>query len=220
MRTVSRQIAQAGALLTIALVLLPPLASAAETLFSAHMMQHLLLIVVVAPLLVLSGSADEKRIPLPLSRPATAWCLFVGVFLFWHWPAAFQWAARSEATRLLEHATILCSALLFWNVALSAKNESGLSYGARALFVMTAAVATDLPGVIMVFAPQAICTMPHENSFRWGLTPLEDQQIAGMLMWVPANLAFFSIATWLFARWISGVDRTAGSSSPTRLVIT
>jgi cytochrome c oxidase assembly factor CtaG len=45
--------------------------------------------------------------------------------------------------------------------------------------------------------------MPGENAVRWGLTPLQDQQIAGMLMWVPANLVFFGIATWLFALWIS-----------------
>ena len=68
---------------------------------------------------------------------------------------------------------------------------------------MTAAVATDLPGVIMLFAPRAFCVMPGENAPAFGLTPLEDQQIAGLLMWVPANLVFFAIATWLFSRWIS-----------------
>ncbi|HEX3667443.1 MAG TPA: cytochrome c oxidase assembly protein [Rhizomicrobium sp.] len=206
MRAVTRPLALAGALVTVALVLLPPLGTAAEHLFSAHMMQHLLLIVVAAPLLVLSHAVrvQDARLLRPLFRPVTAWLLFVGIFLFWHWPAAFQWAARNPASRLLEHATIFCSACFFWSVALAPRRDAALNYGARALFVMTAAVATDLPGVIMLFAPQAICTMPAENSFRWGLSPLEDQQIAGLLMWVPANLAFFSFATWLFARWISG----------------
>ena len=74
--------------------------------------------------------------------------------------------------------------------------------GARALLVMTAAVLTDLPGVVMLFAPRAICVMPGENAARFGMTPLQDQQLAGLLMWVPANLVFFAIATWLFARWI------------------
>jgi cytochrome c oxidase assembly factor CtaG len=72
---------------------------------------------------------------------------------------------------------------------------------------MTAAVATDLPGVIMLFAPRALCTMPGENAYAWGITPLEDQQIAGLLMWVPANIIFFSIATWLFALWISDTHK-------------
>ena len=60
----------------------------------------------------------------------------------------------------------------------------------------------------MLFAPRAICVMPGENAARFGLTPLQDQQIAGLLMWVPANLVFFGIATFLFARWI-GADATA-----------
>ena len=71
----------------LALVLLPPLAVMGRAcLFAAHMAQHLLLITLVAPLLVLGG----LRLSLP---PVAAWALFVAIFLFWHWPAAFQWAA-------------------------------------------------------------------------------------------------------------------------------
>jgi type IV secretory pathway TrbD component len=55
----------------------------------------------------------------------------------------------------------------------------------------------------MLFAPRAICVMPGENAAAFGLTPLQDQQIAGLLMWVPANLIFFGIATWLFACWMA-----------------
>jgi cytochrome c oxidase assembly factor CtaG len=209
-----RRLAFVGALGTVAIVLLPPLSGIAEQLFAAHMTQHLLLIVVAAPLLVLSRVVEPERIDWlrPLIEPVPAWLAFVCVFLFWHWPAAFRWAAQSEGGRLLEHASILFSAFLFWNVALSPRSQEWLSYGARALFVMTAAVATDLPGVVMVFSPQALCTMPHENAGYWGLTPLVDQQIAGLLMWVPANLAFFSVATWLFALWISDSDPSAEPS--------
>ena len=92
---------------------------------------------------------------------------------------------------------------------LSARGQAWLSYGARALFVMTAAVVTDLPGVIMLFAPRALCVMPGENAPAFGITPLEDQQIAGLLMWVPANLIFFGIATWLFALWISDTHKAS-----------
>ena len=88
-----------------------------------------------------------------------------------------------------------------------------LNDGARALMVMTAAILTDLPGVVMLFSPRAICVMPGENAARFGLTPLEDQQIAGLLMWVPANLVFFGIAMFLFARWI-------GTDAPRRLILT
>ena len=162
-------------------------------LFSAHMAQHLLLIAVVAPLLVLGGV--EIRLP-----PPVGWALFVCVFLLWHWPAAFQWAAGNSFTELLELASILAAAVALWSGVLGA---NGLNDGARALLVMTAAILTDLPGVIMLFAPRAICVMPQEDAVRFGLTPLQDQQIAGLLMWVPANLVFFGIATWLFARWMA-----------------
>jgi len=195
-----------GALLAIALTLLPPLYGDADILFSAHMMQHLLLIAAAAPLLAASSTFDafaKTRAGRTLLEPASSWLVFVGIFLIWHWPTAFQWAAKQEWSRLLELASILIAACLFWTTALSSENPGRISQGARALFVMTAAVVTDLPGVIMLFAPRAICVMPGENAPAFGITPLEDQQIAGLLMWVPANLVFFAIATWLFAQWIS-----------------
>ena len=187
-------------------VIVPPLPNLAEQLFSAHMAQHLLLIAVVAPLLAFSGALEPARaapVLRSLLHPVTAWLCFVIVFLLWHWPPAFHWAAGAEPTRLLELGSIFVAATAFWLAALAPANKTSLSFGARALYVMTAAVATDLPGVIMVFAPQAICNMPHENAARFGLSPLQDQEIAGLLMWVPANLVFFGIATGLFARWIS-----------------
>jgi len=168
------------------------LGRAASQLFAFHMAQHLLLITLAAPLAVLGGLAIRIR-------PVWAVSLFVSVFLLWHVPATFQWAARHNA-EIVELASIFGAANLFWSAALT---EGPLSPGARALMVMAAAIITDLPGVVMLFASRAICVMPQENAARFGLTPLQDQQIAGLLMWVPANLVFFSIATFLFARWIS-----------------
>jgi len=164
----------------------------ADQLFSAHMLQHLLLIAVAAPLLALGGA--QIRVP-----PLAGWGLFITVFIFWHWPQAFQWAAGNVISQLFELGTIFAAAVCFWTAVLG---HNGLNNGARALMVMTAAILTDLPGVVMLFAPAAICVMPHESAARFGLTPLADQQLAGLLMWVPANLVFFGIATFLFARWI------------------
>ena len=169
----------------------------ADMLFSVHMAQHLLLIAVAAPLLVLGG----VRVPV---NAITGWALFVTLFLFWHWPAAFSWAALHRFGTLLELGSILMAALCFWSGVLG---PGRFTDGARALLVMTAAVLTDLPGVIMLFAPTAICVMPHESAARFGLTPLQDQQIAGLLMWVPANLVFFGTATFLFARWMGAISR-------------
>ncbi|HVW73706.1 MAG TPA: cytochrome c oxidase assembly protein [Rhizomicrobium sp.] len=182
---------------TIILAITGALSLPGDMLFSIHMAQHLLLIVAAAPLLVLGG----VRVPL---SPLSGWGAFIAVFIFWHWPAAFGWAAVHHYGTLLEMGSILITALSFWNGVLG---ENRLNDGTRALMVMTAAILTDLPGVVMLFAPRAICVMPHENAARFGLTPLTDQQLAGLLMWVPANLVFFGIATFLFARWISGERR-------------
>jgi cytochrome c oxidase assembly factor CtaG len=186
-----------SALIACALVLacVGLLSRLAGVLFAAHMIQHLLLIAIAAPLLVLGGA--HVRMP-----PLAGWTVFVTVFLFWHWPAAFQWAARRPLTELLELGSIFAAATAFWSGVLE---DAGLNDGARALLVMTAAILTDLPGVVMLFAPRAICVMPGEDAARFGLTPLQDQQVAGVLMWVPTNLVFFGIATFLFARWIGAV---------------
>ncbi len=181
---------------SLAAVLLPPLEGAARELFAAHMAQHLILICITAPLLALAR-------PWPAMErvaPVTAWSAFVFIFLFWHWPAAFRWAAGMEVTRLFELASILAAATLFWIAMLAPAPRLG--HGASALFVVTAAIATDLPGVVMIFAPRAICTMPDENAARFGLSALEDQQVAGLLMWVLANLVFFGFATFLFAQFM------------------
>ena len=100
-------------------------------------------------------------------RPVFAWALFVGVFLFWHVPAAFQQAALHHAA-WAELASIFAAAIAFWSAVLG---ENSLSDGARALMVMTAAVISDLPGVIMVFSPRAICVMPGENAARFRTDP-------------------------------------------------
>ena len=186
-----RWLAAVGASVSLAVALLPPLGSVAERLFAAHMGQHLILIAVSAPLLALTF---PQRWNIPLGAAGVT---FAAVFLFWHWPAAFQWAAGNVTTQPLEIGSILTCALLFWMAVFRAAHA-----GAAALAVMAVALATDLPGVIMIFAPHPFCTLPQGNPALFGLSPLEDQQIAGLLMWVPANLVFFSIATLLFARWM------------------
>jgi cytochrome c oxidase assembly factor CtaG len=145
-----------------------------------------------------------------------AWTIFVGIFLFWHGSAAIRWAAARESSRFIELATILAAAWLFWSMVLEPRLPHAAALGARALAVATAALATDLPGVIMIFSPYAYCAMPHEDAAHWGLTILEDQQIAGLLMWVPANLIFFGIAIALMARWMSDETPRFHDPSPQR----
>ena len=203
-----KRLALAGGMATILFVLSPPFAGAAAQLFAFHMAQHLLLIAVAAPLLA-AGRIFQPRGGRPVFRalrtPAAGWTVFVGVFLFWHWPGAFRWSARHAGGEWLEHGSILFGALLFWDAVFSPRNSFG--YAARGLFVIAAAAVTDIPAVIMVFSPVAICAMPRENALRWGLDPLDDQRIAGMLMWVPANMVFILFAIWFFSRWLAPMEK-------------
>jgi len=195
----------AGVVLAL-LAVIPPADRVANTLFAAHMAQHLVLVAVAAPLLAFGWPAGYAK---PL-RPAWAWLLFVAVFLFWHWPGALRWAARTPPTAALELLSIFAAAVVFWLAMIGPKASDGA--GLRALYVVTASLALDLPGVVMIFAPSAICTMPEENAAAFGLSPLQDQQLAGVLMWVPANFVFFAIATVLFARWLNAAEHGAPRS--------
>lgn len=221
-------VAFAAALIVILTALVAPLDDWAEASFAAHMGQHLLLIVVAAPLLALSRapivmlSALDVRArravaffatrsgwnacARALARPLSAWSIFTGVFLFWHLPAAFRWAQQHEAAHVAEHLTLLGSAWMFWSVALAPARHR-LGRGGAALFVVTAAMVLDLPSAVMIFSPRALYLSAHASTLPWGLTALEDQALAGLLMWVPGSLVFYLIALWLFAQWLTPANK-------------
>jgi cytochrome c oxidase assembly factor CtaG len=216
------QRAPAGAfyagLAAIAVALLSPVDDLADALFSGHMAQHLLLILLAAPLLAISRAgavlflALPRQLRMPLShaaswlprawRPVTFWLGFIAIFLFWHLPQAYGWARESEAVHISEHLTLLLSACAFWSVIFASRARAP-SFAARSLFCVITAFVTDLPAVIMIFSPVAFYTGDPVAVARWGLTPLEDQQLAGLMMWVPASFLFFGAAIWCFARYLS-----------------
>jgi putative membrane protein len=212
-------------------IILATLASSYDALadqsFAAHMSQHLLLVLAAAPLLAVSrvpivllaafgqplrrafatlwARSGAESVVRRLSHPAAAWVTFTGVFLFWHLPAAFRWAQAHEAAHMLEHLSLLSSAWLFWSVALTPTRHR-LSRAGAAFSVVTACTVLDLPSVVMIFAPRALYTSSGVQVLGWQLSALQDQQLAGLLMWVPGSLVFFSLTTWLFAQWMSGRD--------------
>lgn len=218
-----------AALIVILAALLPPIEDWADASFAAHMGQHLLLIVVAAPLLalgrapivMLTGLQLQVRRVLAymgarsgwnacartLACPVPAWTLFTGVFLFWHLPAAFGWARRHEVVHIGEHLSLLVSAWIFWSMALVPARHR-LSRGGAALFVVAAAIVLDLPSAVMIFSPRALYAAAQTPELPWGLTALQDQELAGLLMWVPGSLVFYSIAIWLFAQWLAPTNPT------------
>jgi putative membrane protein len=222
--------AAAAGMLTVVVALVSPLDAIAAALFSAHMVQHLLLVLVAAPLFVLSDPMLPALHALPdawrtrlrtwlrpgsaiptiargFSAPAVAWVLHVGTLFFWHIPASYEWAIRNDAVHAAEHVSLLATGVLFWWVALRPTGRRRLGYGMGVLYVCSAGVVMGVFGAILTFAPSPWYTSHLLTTAAWHLTPLEDQQLAGVIMWAPASLAYLAAASLLMVQWI-GRDST------------
>jgi cytochrome c oxidase assembly factor CtaG/cytochrome c2 len=220
-----------AALADLALTLSPVVDEAADALFSAHMGQHLSLILVVAPLLALGQAGLLAWAGLPVAWRTSAgrivarhrlhqrlrtrgaalvcWPNFLGAFVFWHLPGPYRWGLENPVLHAFEHLLLLGTASWFWAVAF-ARGRTTLSYGERLLFVSTMAVLSGLPGALMILSPRRLYVSSSVIS-DWGLTPVDDQQLAGLIMWIPGSLIFLAAIAWLAFRWLE----TAGSETRT-----
>jgi putative membrane protein len=203
--------------------LVSPLHATGEALFSAHMLQHEVLMLIAAPLLVLgrplvpflwglpmswrraAGAVARSRAVSAvwswLSRPLNAWWIHAVVLWAWHIPSAFEATVVSDLAHSLQHAGFLGSALLFWWALLQGR-DSALGSGKAVLYVFSTGVHSALLGALLTFSPFVWYPVYKGRTEPWGLTPLEDQQIGGLIMWVPSGLVFVAAGLWLFARWI------------------
>jgi putative membrane protein len=220
----------AGALATIAVALVSPLDAASEALASAHMIQHVLLLLVAAPLLALSAPSGallrgsppalrraaarwRGRLGLtranlrPLRHPATAWLLHAGTLWFWHAAVPYDAALRSQPLHVLEHATFLGTAWLFWRVVIGARNPERVPNGLGVLLVFTMAMQSVFLSVLLTFARTPWYAGYAATTAPWGLAPLADQQLAGVIMWVPAGGVYLAAALALMVAWVRATER-------------
>lgn len=221
----TRAWAFAGGVVATLLALVSPLDAAAEALFSAHMVQHLILIAVAAPLLVLGepllpllwafaphvrrrvGRWWVRATVLPavagvLTAPALVWVLHVGALCAWHLPGPYDLALRHPAVHAVEHATFLATATLFWWAVLQRTGRRRLSYGAAVLYVTAASAVMGGLGAILTFARRPWYQGHLATTAPWGLMPLADQQLAGLIMWVPAGVVYLGAALAMFVEWM------------------
>jgi len=216
---------------TLVAALVSPLHPLGEVLFSAHMAQHEVLMLMAAPLLVLSRplvpflwglplgwrrsvGACSKSGPVQrlwgfLTLPLTAWWIHAAALWIWHAPAFFQATLTSELAHTAQHLSFLLSALLFWWALLYGPGRE--NYGAGVLYIFTTGVHTSILGALLTFAPR-VWYPAYAATTAWGLTPLEDQQIGGLIMWVPAGIVYVVAGLVLFAAWIRrGEVRLSGA---------
>jgi len=225
-RGVSRAAAASYAIgwLALGVALLSPLDGAGETLFAAHMLQHEVLMLVAAPLMVLGRplatwswafapgartritralqSASWKRVWSALTRPLTAWCLHAAAIWGWHAPALFNAARSDAAIHALQHASFLFSALLFWWSLLRPQSR-GVRAGGALLYLFTTMIHTGALGALFVFSDTVWYPANSAAGAHWGLTPLEDEQLGGLIMWIPGGFVYLAVALALFARMLA-----------------
>jgi putative membrane protein len=218
----------AGGWLSLAVALVSPLHTLGGALFSAHMAQHEVLMALAAPLLVLGRPLVPWTFALPRARrstvggwakrgwvrgpwravsgPGAAWTLHAAALWLWHMPLLYGLALRSEAVHGLQHACFLGTALLFWWALLRGRGAR-LGYGAAVLYLFTTAAHSGALGALLTFARSPWYPGYAATTAPWGLTALEDQQLAGLIMWVPAGAAYLVAALWLFAEWLRESER-------------
>lgn len=216
-------VAMLAGLTVAALVLDGPADTIADQLFWAHMLQHLALITVVAPLIVLGEPlrAFEEVLPMGIRRTAgriegELWArdgaarrtaaaglvISTVVLLAWHTPLAFQAALRSNTLHALEHLTLLVTAIFFWWPILTAGLRQRIGTGFAIVEVLVATTVMTVLGAMLTFSP-AVWYPAYATAERaHGIGALADQQLAGLLMWIPSGMLYLVIIAVLFVRWI------------------
>ena len=225
----------------LVLALVSPVHAWGSVLFSAHMTQHELLMLAAAPLLVLGRPVVPFLWALPrswalalarwsklqawektwrtISNPVVAWIIHAVVLWAWHAPALFEATLENESIHALQHASFLFSALLFWWAVIHGRQRA-LGFGFAVLYMFTTALHSGLLGALLTFANSVWYPGYAERTTAWGLTPLEDQQIGGLIMWIPAGLVYIAAALALFAGWLRESEaraRSFGPAVPSRL---
>jgi cytochrome c oxidase assembly factor CtaG/cytochrome c2 len=210
----------------LAAALVSPLHALGAGLFSAHMLQHEVLMLVAAPLLVLGRPLPLVLRALPLlwrrqlgqwgkryqgswrvlTHPLVAWALHAAALWIWHIPRLFQATLTSELVHAGQHLSFLGTGLCFWWALLSGRQ--GLhGYGAAVLAVFTTALHSSLLGALLTLAPTPWYPAYAPTTAAWGLTPLEDQQLGGLIMWIPAGVVYLLVALALGAAWLRASEQ-------------
>lgn len=209
-------------ILLLLLASVSPLDTLSHTyLFSAHMLQHLLFVLIVPPLL-LEGIPTwlarrtlrwsfVRRTEQMLGQPLVAWLAGAGAMWIWHLPALHNAASESVGIHIAEHMSLLVMGTMFWWPVIAPVTEKRLAPLCAVLYLFSACVACTLLGIILTFAPPGLYPAylhPHDTlgvlpllRHSWGLSPAIDQQLGGLLMWVPACLVYLSAIIAVLVRW-------------------
>lgn len=185
-----------------------------EYLFSAHMTQHVLITLVAPPLLLLGTPGWLLRPALSLrgvallaralTHPLVAFALFDANLIFWHLPALYDATLHSEPIHVAEHLLFMSAAVIAWWPILSPLAElPRLSYPRQILYLFLQALPMTVLSAVITFAPFPLYEAYIEAPRLFGLSVMADQEIAGLIMWMPGGMVYFVAMTIVFFRWTS-----------------
>jgi len=226
---VSQVRAFAIGMIVLAIALVSPLDALAEDLFAAHMTQHVLLAVVAPPFLVWGApmiatlwvfSPDRRRAatrwlrhsPLALvwstiTTPIVAWMLHLVAVWSWHAPRMYEYALQHPAAHAVEHLSFVGTASLLWWRILAPRTARRTGYAIGIAIMFGTAMQTGVLGALLTLSHRVWYPAQSAAAASWGFTPLEDQQLAGLIMWVPGGLLYVVAMSVLFVAWLD--DRPA-----------
>jgi putative membrane protein len=204
----------------LVVALVSPLHPWGQVLFAAHMTQHEILMLVAAPLLVLGRPMVAIAFALPrgdaravarefnrptlrnawslVTRPVAAWLIHGIALWLWHIPALFEATLRHEPVHHLQHASFFGTALLFW-WALAKSRARVANIATGLLYLFTTMVHTGALGALLTISDRVMYPAYGGTAANWNLTPLEDQQLGGLIMWIPAGLVYVAAALVILA---------------------
>ena len=214
--------------LAAAVAVVSPMAWLSEILFSVHMTQHTLLLLVAAPLMAFGqpllaclwafDTIARERIARPfrdarfapawhyLTAPLSVFLLQTAALWLWHIPSWYEAALHNAAIHALEHVCLLLAGSLFW-WAMVRGRYGRMGYGLAVLYVFLTAVHSGTLGALLTIAPDPWYATYVQQAPVWGIDPLDDQQLAGILMWIPAGIIFVVLGLALLAAWLGESER-------------
>jgi putative membrane protein len=229
-RARARTIAFYTALAVVAAALLSPLHGLAERLLAAHMVQHLLLILVAAPLLVYGAGAVAVIVGLPArvrrgvqkvrSRVAPARWLVLNPVLVgglhalamwsWHLPVPYEAGLENSLLHALQHASFLGTALLLWTLVIGVGRRRRAALGVAILLMFATMLQSGALGAVLTFATRPL----YGVHVAGAADALFDQQLAGLIMWVPAGVIYLVAMAMLFGAWLKETERRSPAVAP------
>lgn len=229
----------AAGIFALFIALASPLDALAEALFSAHMVQHLLLILVAAPLCVLGAPTLPLLWALPkmtrrrvgawwrrhsvvrhvayaVTAPGVVFTLHTVAIWYWHFPVPYELALRNQLVHALEHLSFFGTALLFWWVVVQPLGRRRIGYAMGLLLIGGTLMQSGALGALLMLARAPWYPAHAIGAHTWGLTPLADQQLAGLIMWVPAGLIYIGAAALLFMKWMRSDEQRVDTVTSAR----